>query len=69
VVEQAEEALRLATSRYEAGTGTQLDVLAAETSLTEARTTKNIALRDYSVALARLERAIGMDYATTPASP
>jgi outer membrane protein TolC len=69
VVEQAEEALRLATSRYEAGTGTQLDVLAAETSLTEARTTKNIALRDYSVALARLERAIGMDYAATPAKP
>ncbi len=62
VVEQAEEALRLATSRYEAGTGTQLDVLAAETSLTEARTTKNVALRDYDVALARLERAIGMDY-------
>ncbi len=38
VVEQADEALRLATSRYDAGTGTQLDVLAAETSLTEART-------------------------------
>jgi outer membrane protein TolC len=67
VVEQAEEALRLATSRYEAGTGTQLDVLAAETSLTEARTTKNVALRDYAVALARLERAIGMDYLPAPA--
>jgi len=62
VVEQATEALRLATSRYDAGTGTQLDVLAAETSLTQARTTKNTALRDYAVALARLERAIGLDY-------
>jgi outer membrane protein TolC len=62
VVEQADEALRLATSRYDAGTGTQLDVLAAETSLTEARTIKNVALRDYAVALARLERAIGLDY-------
>jgi outer membrane protein TolC len=69
VVEQAEEALRLATSRYEAGTGTQLDVLAAETSLTEARTTKNVALRDYAVALARLERAIGMDYTATQSQP
>lgn len=65
VVEQAEEALRLATSRYDAGTGTQLDVLAAETSLTEARTTKNTALRDYAVALAKVERAIGLDYAST----
>ena len=62
VVEQAAEALRLATSRYDAGTGTQLDVLAAETSLTEARTTQNVALRDYAVAQARLERAIGLDY-------
>ncbi|MCU0772214.1 MAG: TolC family protein [Verrucomicrobia bacterium] len=69
VVEQAEEALRLATSRYDAGTGTQLDVLAAETSLTEARTTKNVALRDYAVALARLERAIGLDYATPNTKP
>lgn len=65
VVEQGEEALRLATSRYEAGTGTQLDVLAAETALTEARTTQNMALRDYAVALARLERAIGAQIVTS----
>ena len=37
VQEQAEEALRLAKSRSEAGTGTQLDVLSAQTALTEAR--------------------------------
>ncbi len=59
VQEQAEEALRLATSRAEAGTGTQLDVLNAQTSLTEARTTQSVALHDYAVARARLERAIG----------
>lgn len=59
VVEQAEEALRLATAREEAGTGTQLDVLSAQTALTEARTTQIQSLRDYAVALARLERAIG----------
>jgi len=61
VVEQGEEALRLAKSRYGAGTGTQLDVLDAETSLTEARTIKNEALHAYLVARASLERAIGQD--------
>ncbi len=59
VVEQAEEALRLARTRYDAGTGTQLDVLSAQTALTEARTTRIQALRDYSAARARLERAVG----------
>lgn len=59
VQEQAEEALRLAKSRAEAGTGTQLDVLSAETALTEARTTQIQAQYDYAVAVARLERAIG----------
>jgi len=59
VQEQAEEALRLAEVRMDAGTGTQLDVLGAQTSLTEARTTQVQALRDYSVARARLERAMG----------
>jgi outer membrane protein len=59
VVEQAEEALRLARSRYDAGAGTQLDVLDAQTSLTEARSNKVQAQHDYNVALARLERALG----------
>jgi outer membrane protein TolC len=62
VQEQADEALRLARSRAEAGTGTQLDVLDAETSLTEARTTEVQARRDYEVARARLERAIGANF-------
>lgn len=59
VNEQAEEALRLAIARSEAGTGTQLDVLSAQTALTEARNTYRQALRDFSVARARLERAMG----------
>ncbi|HXT12366.1 MAG TPA: TolC family protein [Candidatus Angelobacter sp.] len=63
VQEEAEEALRLAKARTEAGTGTQLDVLNAETSLTQARTTQVQALHDYDVARARLERAIGQDLA------
>ena len=63
VQEQAEEALRLAAARADAGSGTQLDVLDAQTSLTEARTTQSLALRDYAVALAKLERATGRDVA------
>ena len=61
VQEEAEEALRLARARSEAGTGTRLDVLNAETQLTQARTTQVQALHDYDVARARLERAIGQD--------
>ncbi len=59
VIEQADEALRLANARSEAGTGTQLDVLSAQTALTEARTTYSVALHDHNVARARLERAVG----------
>ena len=61
VQEEAEEALREAKARADAGTGTQLDVLDAETSLTQARTTQVQALHDYDTARARLERAIGAD--------
>jgi outer membrane protein TolC len=59
VGEQAAEALRLAEDRYGAGSGTQLDVLSAQTALTEARSTQIQALHDYSVARARVQRAIG----------
>jgi len=65
VQEEAEESLRLARSRFDAGTGTQLDVLNAQTALTEARTTQVQALHDYAVARARLERAIGQDVIQT----
>lgn len=61
VQEEAEEALREAKQRAEAGTGTQLDVLDAETSLTQARTTQIQAMHDYATARARFERAVGAD--------
>jgi len=64
VQEQAEEALREANARFDAGTGTQLDVLDAETSLTQARTTQVQALHDYAAARARLERSIGAELAS-----
>ena len=64
--EEAEEALREAEARAAAGTGTQLDVLDAQTSLTQARTTQMQALHDYAAARARLERAIGADMVQPP---
>ena len=66
VQEEAEEALREAEPRADAGTGTQLDVLDAQTSLTQARTTQIQALHDYATARARLERAIGADMMAPP---
>jgi outer membrane protein TolC len=59
VLEQADEAVRLARARSEAGTGTQLDVLSAQTALTEARTIQIQAQHDCAVARTRLEHAIG----------
>ena len=60
-VEQALEALRLSQERLSAGAGTQLDVLNAQVQLTQARTNKLQALRDYDVALAELDRVTGAD--------
>lgn len=59
VVEQAEEAVRLANARYNAGTGTQLDVLQAQVDLTTARTNQVQAYYTYNVAVANLRRAMG----------
>ncbi len=59
-VEQATEGLRLAEARFRAGSGTQLDVLSAQTALTQARANEVQALHDYQVALATLERATGV---------
>jgi len=68
VLAEADEALREARARADAGTGTQLDVLDAETSLTRARTTNVQALHDYAAARAKLERAIGEDMVQTAAA-
>jgi outer membrane protein len=62
---EAEESLREANARASAGTGTQLDVLDAETSLTQARSTQVQALHDYDAARARFERAIGREFIQT----
>lgn len=65
VLAEAEESLRESQARFDAGTGTQLDVLDAETSLTQARAINAQALHDYDATRARLERAIGQDMVQT----
>ena len=58
-VEQAEEALRLADSRYEAGAINQLDVLEARVALTDSRTNRLEANYRHIIALENLRRARG----------
>ena len=60
VVEQAEEAVRLANARYSAGTGTQLDVLQAQVELTTARSNQVQAYYNYNVAVASMRQAMGL---------
>ena len=60
-VEQALEALRLATERLDAGAGTQLDVLDARVALTRARITELQARADYQIALAEFDRVTATD--------
>jgi outer membrane protein TolC len=59
VVEQAQEALRLANVRYGAGSATQLDVLTSQVALTDARLNQLISYYNYNVALAAMRKAIG----------
>jgi len=58
VVGQAEESLRLARARYDAGTGTQLDINDAEVALTQARSNRAEAAYAHATASARLRRDI-----------
>jgi len=57
-VQQATEALRLARLRLDAGVGTQLEVITAETDLTRADVNRVQAIIGYNQSRANLERAI-----------
>ncbi|MFP4134538.1 MAG: TolC family protein [Halothece sp.] len=57
-IEQAEESLRLARLRFQAGVGTQTDVINAQSELTRARGNLLTAIIDYNRSLAALERAV-----------
>ena len=66
VVEQAEEAVRLANARFAAGTATQLDVLTSQVDLTTARLNQLQAYYSYNVAVATVRRAMGLTDELTP---
>jgi hypothetical protein len=55
----AEEALRLAKARLDAGAGVQLDVLNAQVQLLTAQSTQLQALFGYNASLAEFDRATG----------
>jgi outer membrane protein TolC len=57
-VDTATEALRLARLRFQAGVGTQTDVLQAQTDLTRAEVNRLRAVLGYNRALAQLQRAV-----------
>jgi len=57
-VEQAEESLRLARLRFQAGVGTQTDVINAQSALTQARGNLLTAIIEYNRSLAALQRSV-----------
>jgi outer membrane protein TolC len=59
-LDQAKEALRLARLRFQAGVGTQTDVIAAENDLTRAQGNRVTAILDYNRAFANLQRAVSV---------
>ncbi len=58
----AEEGLRIANLRYESGMGTLLEVLSAQTALTEARNIEAESLFLLRTARSRLKKATGIDF-------
>jgi len=57
-VQRAEEALRLARLRFQAGVGTQTDVIQQQTALTRSRVNNLRAVLDYNRSLAQLQRFV-----------
>ena len=60
-IAQAEEGLRIANLRYDSGVGTQLEVLSAQTALTDARKALAEALFMFRQAKAGLKKATTLD--------
>ena len=59
-VSKAEEDLYIAKEKYNAGVGTNLDVIDAQLALTQAKTNRIQSLYDYNVSMAKLNKAIGV---------
>jgi outer membrane protein len=60
-IAQAEEGMRIANLRYESGVGTQLEVLSAQTALTDARKNLSKAIYDFRLAKSALRKATKYD--------
>lgn len=60
-VDKAEEDFKIAQVRYNAGVGTNLDVIDAQLALTQAKTNYIQALYDYNTSKAKLDKAMGVD--------
>ena len=67
-LEQARESLRLARLRFQAGVGTQTDVISAQNELTRAEGNRLNAILNYNRALAALQRSI-TNLGTAPTTP
>lgn len=59
-IDQASDALRLARLRFQAGVGTQTDVVNAERDLTRAEGNLVTAIVNYNRALVQMQRAVGV---------
>lgn len=60
-IAQAEEGLKIANVRYQSGVGTQLEVLSAQTALTQARTVQAEALFNFRTARTALKKATTLE--------
>ncbi len=68
--EQAQEAHRIATLRYQEGVGTSVEILDAEANLEGAKTRLNQAIYGLNLAVAQLDLALGRQFApATSAAP
>jgi len=67
-VEEAQEAVRIAELNYKEGLATNLDVSSAQVALRQARTNYSLALFEYAVALAQLEKAMGTGHSQDEAT-
>jgi outer membrane protein len=66
--QQAERVYELTQLRYTEGLATQLDVSSARLALQQARMNQVNAYRDFYLAVARAERALGVDTAALTGS-
>ena len=58
-LDKAREAYRISLTRYREGVGTNIDVLDAQTALSQASSNYTQALCDHNIAVAQIENAVG----------